>query len=80
MRNRDTRKRPFGLATRREELRQRDESAEHLANLVEGAAERTRVLTRGAGRDLLSEFTRDDLAPRKRDLADLPFVAYAGVR
>ena len=73
---------PVGIATQREDLRQRieiEKSARRLANFFTGSTELMKVLARACGHDHLSKFSTDDLVTWRRDVADLTGVAYAGV-
>ena len=73
---------PVGIATQREDLRNRlviDSAADGLQNFFEASVELMKVLARACGHDSLSEFERRDLTTWKKDIADLTGVEYAGV-
>lgn len=75
----DTKDRPAGIATQRDGLRKRVESAKRLANVFGGPTELIEALARATGHDHPPGFTREDLVPCKRDAADLAFIASAAV-
>jgi len=73
---------PVGIATQREDLRNRlviDSAADGLQNFFEATVELMKVMARACGHDSLSKFERRDLTTWKRDVADLTGVEYAGV-
>jgi glutamate synthase domain-containing protein 2 len=73
---------PVGIATQREELRNRlviDAAAHGLENFFEATVWLMKVMTRACGHETLSEFEQRDLTTWKRDIADLTGVEYAGV-
>ena len=72
---------PAGIATQREELRQRldvDHAAERLKNFLDTSVGLMKVMARACGHSSLSDFNRNDLATWYRDMARLSGVAYAG--
>ncbi len=73
---------PVGIATQREELRERlpvDEAADRLARYFQSVVTLMQVLARACGHRHLSQFSPDDLTTFKRDMADLSGVRFAGV-
>ncbi len=73
---------PVGIATQREDLRNRlviDSAADGLQNFFEATVELMTVMARACGHDSLSGFERRDLTTWKRDVADLTGVEFAGV-
>ncbi len=73
---------PAGIATQREDLRQRldvDHAAQRLKNFLDVSVGLMQVMARACGHSSLSEFNRDDLATWHRDMARLSGVPYAGV-
>jgi len=73
---------PTGIATQKEELRQRlnvDKSAVQLGNFFSASTELMQVMARACGHDHLNKFTPNDLATWKRDMAYLSGVKYAGM-
>jgi len=73
---------PAGVATQREDLRQRlnvDQSAPQLRNFLEASVSLMQVMARACGHDSLSKFNREDLATWHREMALLSGVRYAGV-
>ena len=82
MRACDTNNCPVGIATQRQELRDRlpvDVAAERLARFFEASVELMQVLARAMGHRHLNEFTTADLTTFKKDMADLAGVPYGGV-
>jgi glutamate synthase domain-containing protein 2/nitrite reductase/ring-hydroxylating ferredoxin subunit len=72
---------PVGVATQREDLRNRlviDSAAEGLQNFFEASVELMKVMARACGHHSLGGFERRDLTSWKRDVADLAGVEYAG--
>jgi glutamate synthase domain-containing protein 2 len=72
---------PVGIATQREDLRNRlviDSAAEGLRNFFGASVELMTVMARACGHDSLDGFERRDLTTWKRDVADLAGVEYAG--
>ena len=73
---------PVGIATQREELRERlpvDEAADRLARYFQSVVTLMQVLARACGHRHLSQFSPEDLTTFKRDMADLSGVRFAGV-
>jgi glutamate synthase domain-containing protein 2/nitrite reductase/ring-hydroxylating ferredoxin subunit len=73
---------PVGIATQREDLRNRlvvDSAANGLKNFFEATVKLMKVMARACGHDSLSEFERRDLTAWKKEIADLTGVEYAGV-
>ena len=73
---------PVGIATQREDLRNRvviDSAAEGLQNFFEATVSLMKVMARACGHDSLSGFERRDLTTWKEEIADLTGVEYAGV-
>jgi glutamate synthase domain-containing protein 2/nitrite reductase/ring-hydroxylating ferredoxin subunit len=73
---------PVGIATQREDLRDRlvvDSAASGLQNFFEATVELMTVMARACGHESLAGFERRDLTAWKRDVADLTGVEYAGV-
>lgn len=72
---------PAGIATQKEDLRQRlnvDKSAAQLARFFQASTELMQVMARACGHDHLSKFSKNDLATWNRDMAYLSGVSYAG--
>jgi glutamate synthase domain-containing protein 2 len=72
---------PVGVATQREDLRNRlviDSAAEGLHNFFAASVELMKVMARACGHDSLGGFERRDLTAWKRDVAKLAGVEYAG--
>jgi glutamate synthase domain-containing protein 2 len=73
---------PVGIATQREDLRERlviESAAEGLQNFFEATVSLMKVMARACGHDSLAGFERRDLTTWKREIADLTGVEYAGV-
>ncbi|MEO1088555.1 MAG: glutamate synthase-related protein, partial [Acidobacteriota bacterium] len=73
---------PVGIATQKENLRDRLDvaiSAKRLANFFEATTELMQVLARACGHGSLSDFRASDLTTWKREMAHLTGVRYAGV-
>jgi glutamate synthase domain-containing protein 2/nitrite reductase/ring-hydroxylating ferredoxin subunit len=73
---------PVGIATQREDLRNRlvvESAADGLENFFAATVELMKVMARACGHDSLSGFERSDLTTWKREIADLTGVQYAGV-
>jgi len=82
MRACDTNNCPVGIATQREDLRERlpvDAAAERLGRFFAATVELMQVLARAMGHRHLNEFEVDDLTTFKRDMADLAGIRYGGV-
>lgn len=72
---------PAGIATQKQDLRQRlnvDKSANQLKNFFEASTELMQVMARACGHDSLTQFSRRDLATWNRDMALLSGVRYSG--
>ena len=73
---------PAGIATQKEELRQRlniDKSATQLETFFNASIELMQVMSRACGHDALNKFNKKDLATWNRDMALLSGVKYSGV-
>ncbi|MDT8880118.1 glutamate synthase-related protein [Halomonas saccharevitans] len=73
---------PAGIATQRQDLRQRldvDKSARQLQTFLESSVALMQVLARACGHHRLDQFHREDLATWQREMALLSGVRYAGV-
>jgi glutamate synthase domain-containing protein 2 len=73
---------PVGIATQKEELRNRlpvDIAAERLERFFKASVELMTVLARAAGHQHLNEFSIDDLTTFKPDMSQLTAIAYGGV-
>ena len=82
MRACDTNNCPVGIATQREDLRDRlviDSAARGLENYFEATVSLMKVMARACGHDSLSGFEQNDLTTWKREIADLTGIEYAGV-
>ncbi len=82
MRACDTNNCPVGIATQREDLRERlpvDAAAERLAKFFAASVELMQVLARAMGHRHLSEFAVEDLTTFKKDMAQLAGVPYGGI-
>lgn len=73
---------PAGIATQKDELRQRidiDESARRLNNVFQGFTELMQVMARACGHDHLSKFNPSDITTWRKEIADLTGIQYAGI-
>ena len=73
---------PVGIATQKQDLRDRlpvDVAAERLARFFEASVDLMKVVARAAGHRHLSDFNASDLTSFKKDMCDLSGVAYGGV-
>ena len=73
---------PAGIATQRQDLRQRldvDKSARQLTTFLESSVALMQVMARACGHDRLDQFNQQDLATWQREMALLSGVRYAGV-
>jgi glutamate synthase domain-containing protein 2 len=73
---------PVGIATQREDLRQRlavQESAQRLSRFFAATVELMQVLARACGHDHLNRFGIDDLTTWNRDLAHMAGIPYGGI-
>jgi len=72
---------PAGIATQKEDLRQRlsvEKSASQLHNFFDASVELMQVMARACGHDHLAKFNKGDLATWQREMALLSGVTYAG--
>lgn len=72
---------PAGIATQKEDLRQKldiEKSSIQLHNFFSASVELMQVMARACGHDGLKKFNKDDLATWHREMAFLSGVAYAG--
>lgn len=72
---------PAGIATQRQELRQRldiDTAAGRLRNFFAASVSLMQVMARACGHDALSQFNKNDLATWHRDMAHLSGVKFSG--
>jgi len=72
---------PAGIATQKEDLRQKlniDKSATQLHNFFEASVELMQVMARACGHEGLNRFNKDDLATWHRETALLSGVKYSG--
>jgi len=73
---------PVGIATQKPELRKRLDvqiGAEKLARYFGASVELMQVLARACGHASLSDFRYEDITTRKREMADLSGVRFAGL-
>ncbi|UUM33032.1 glutamate synthase-related protein [Vibrio japonicus] len=73
---------PAGIATQREDLRQRldiEKSSHQLKNFFDASTELMQVMARACGHNELRQFNRYDLATWNREMAKLSGIRYAGV-
>jgi glutamate synthase domain-containing protein 2 len=73
---------PSGVATQKPELRQRlniDKSAEQLANFLGASVELIQVMARACGHNNIQQFSIEDIATWKREIALLSGIRYSGV-
>lgn len=73
---------PVGIATQREDLRNRlviESAADGLQNFFEATVSLMKVMARACGHSDLAGFERRDLTTWKKEIADLTGVEYAGV-
>jgi glutamate synthase domain-containing protein 2 len=74
---------PVGVATQKENLRQRiiiETSAKQLANFLLAVNELMKVVARACGYDDFSKFNYDDLVTFNRDMHYLTGINYAGIK
>jgi len=72
---------PAGIATQKKDLRQRlniEKSSTQLHNFFDASVELMQVMARACGHNDLNQFTQDDLATWKREMAELSGVNYSG--
>ena len=73
---------PAGIATQKEDLRQRlniEKSSEQLQNFLNASVDLMQVLARACGHDALHKFNKKDLATWHREMALLSGVRYSGL-
>ena len=73
---------PAGIATQREDLRQKldiEKSAIQLHNFFDASVELMQVMARACGHDDLNKFNKNDLATWHREVALLSGVRYSGI-
>ena len=73
---------PTGIATQKEELRQRldiEKSSKQLHNFFNASVELMQVMARACGHNDFSQFTKKDLATWHREMALLSGARYSGV-
>jgi len=73
---------PAGIATQKEDLRQRldiEKSSKQLHNFFNASVELMQVMARACGHNDFSQFTKNDLATWHREMALLSGVKYSGV-
>lgn len=73
---------PAGIATQKEDLRQKlniETSSKQLHNFFNASTELMQVMARACGHHHLSQFNHDDLATWHREMALLSGVTYSGV-
>ena len=74
---------PAGIATQNPELRKKldvESSAQRLANFFGASVELMKVMARACGHDHFNQFSIDDLASWKRNLAELAGIEWSGFR
>ena len=74
---------PVGIATQKQELRDRlpvDIAAERLARFFRASVDLMTVMARAAGHQHLSAFDASDLTSFSKDMCELSGVAYGGIR
>ena len=72
---------PAGIATQKEDLRQKlniDRSAQQLANFFTASTDLIKVMARVCGHSYINQFNKNDLATWNRDMAELSGIEYAG--
>ena len=72
---------PAGIATQKQNLRQRlniDKSAKQLSNFFMASTELMQVMARACGHSHLNQFNKNDLATWDREIAHLSGVKYSG--
>lgn len=73
---------PVGVATQKENLRQRliiETSAKQLCNFLLAVNELMKVIARACGHDNFGKFNRDDLVTFNRDIYYLTGIEYGGI-
>jgi glutamate synthase domain-containing protein 2 len=74
---------PVGIATQREQLRQRltiDSSAKQLSNYLHATNDLIKVIARACGHNDVGLFNLDDLSTFDREIHHLTGISYAGVK
>jgi glutamate synthase domain-containing protein 2/CDGSH-type Zn-finger protein len=74
---------PSGIATQKEDLRQRlniDKSSQQLSNFFQASVELMHVMARACGHTHLNQFNKYDLATWNHDMARLSGVLYSGFK
>ena len=73
---------PAGIATQKQDLRQRlnvEKSAQQLANFFEASTELMKVMARACGHSHLNQFNKRDLASWHHEMARLSGVRFSGI-
>ena len=73
---------PAGIATQREDLRQRlnvEKASNQLKNFFEASTELMQVMARACGHHDLNQFNPNDLATWNREMAQLSGIRYSGL-
>lgn len=73
---------PAGIATQKEELRQRlniEKSSQQLCNFFNASVELMQVMARACGHSHLNQFNKDDLATWHHDMSRLSGIRYSGI-
>jgi glutamate synthase domain-containing protein 2/CDGSH-type Zn-finger protein len=73
---------PAGIATQKQDLRQRlniEKSANQLANFLNASTELMKVMARACGHDDLQNFNRQDLTTWDKEMSELSGVQFGGV-
>jgi glutamate synthase domain-containing protein 2 len=73
---------PVGVATQREDLRERlpiDEASQRLKRFLRATVDMMKILARACGHSHLRDFAVHDLTAASREMADLAGIAFAGV-
>lgn len=74
---------PAGIATQKEDLRQRlnvEKSSKQLKNFFESSTELMQVMARACGHDSLGQFELNDLATWQESMAKLAGIKFAGIK
>ncbi|MDQ6992833.1 MAG: glutamate synthase-related protein [Mariprofundus sp.] len=74
---------PSGIATQKEELRQRldiELASQRLQRYFAASTELMQVMARACGHDHLNQFNINDLSSWKKEISDLSGIPYAGLR
>jgi glutamate synthase domain-containing protein 2 len=73
---------PVGIATQKENLRQRiiiDQSAKQLNNFFNATTDLMKVIARACGHDKFTKFSFDDLSTMNYDMHRLTGIPFAGI-